>query len=57
MLWVIFTFAGLLGLQRSFGGELADRAIDGLLGSPIARESIYLGKALANLLFVLGSSR
>jgi len=54
VLWVIFTFAGLLGLQRSFGSELADRAIDGLLGAPVARESIYVGKALANLVFVVG---
>lgn len=52
VLWVIFTFAGLLGLHRSFGIELADRAIDGLLGAPIPREAIYLGKALANLVFV-----
>ena len=54
VLWVIFTFSGLLGLQRSFGSELADRAIDGLLGAPISREAIYLGKALANLVFVSG---
>jgi heme exporter protein B len=54
VLWVIFTFAALLGLQRSFASELADRAIDGLLGAPIARESIYLGKAAANLVFVSG---
>jgi heme exporter protein B len=54
VLWVIFTFAGLLGLQRSFGSELADRAIDGLLGAPVAREAIYLGKALANLVVVSG---
>lgn len=54
VLWVIFIFAALLGLQRSFGSELADRAIDGLLGAPVPRESIYLGKALANLVFVCG---
>ena len=54
VLWVIFTFSGLLGLHRSFGVEHADRAIDGLLASPIDREAIYLGKALANLAFVLG---
>ena len=54
VLWVIFTFSGLLGLHRSFGVEQADRAIDGLIASPIAREAIYLGKALANLVFVLG---
>ncbi len=52
VLWAIFTFSGLLGLQRSFGIEQADRAIDSLLGAPIQRESIYLGKAIANLVFV-----
>jgi heme exporter protein B len=54
VLWVIFTFSGLLGLQRSFGVEQADRAIDTLLGAPVSRHAIYLGKALANLLFVAG---
>ena len=54
VLWVIFTFAGLLGLHRSFAVEQADHAMDGLLGAPIGRESIVLGKALANLVFVLG---
>ena len=54
VLWVIFTFAALLGLQRSFSNELADRAVDALLGAPVARESIYLGKAIANLAFVVG---
>jgi heme exporter protein B len=52
VLWVIFTFSGLLGLHRSFGVESADRAIDGLLASPVSRESIFLGKAIANLAFV-----
>jgi len=54
VLWVIFTFSGLLGLHRSFGVEEADRAIDALLASPVDREAVFLGKALANLLFVLG---
>ena len=54
VLWVIFTFSGLLGLQRSFGVEHAERAIDGVLVSPVDREAIFLGKALANLLFVAG---
>jgi len=54
VLWVIFTFSGLLSLQRSFGVELADRAMDVLLLSPVDREAIFLGKALANLIFVSG---
>jgi len=52
VLWVTFTFAGLLGLQRSFGVETHERAIDALLVAPIEREAIYIGKALANAVFV-----
>lgn len=54
VLWIIFTFSGLLGLHRSFGVEAADHAIDGLLASPVSRHSIFLGKAIANLVFVAG---
>ncbi len=52
VLWVIFTFSGLLGLHRGFGVEHAERAMDALLSSPAPREAIYLGKAFANLVFV-----
>ncbi|HET7585117.1 MAG TPA: heme exporter protein CcmB [Gemmatimonadaceae bacterium] len=52
VLWVIFTFSGLLALQRSFSLELMDRAIDGVLSSPAPREAVYLGKVIANLVFV-----
>lgn len=52
VLWIIFTFSGLLGLHRSFGVEATDHAIDGLLASPVPRESIFLGKAIANFVFV-----
>ncbi|MFN9201615.1 MAG: heme exporter protein CcmB [Gemmatimonas sp.] len=54
VLGVIFTFSGLLGLNRSFGLELAERAYDGLLASQVSRESIFTGKVLANLAFVAG---
>jgi len=54
VLWVTFTFSGLLGLHRSFGVEQHDGAMDALLVAPVPRESIFLGKALANLAFVLG---
>src|SRR4026208_526578 len=36
VLWVIFTFSGLLGLHLSFGVELEEHAIDGLLASPVS---------------------
>jgi heme exporter protein B len=54
VLWALFVFSGMLGLHRSFGVEQADRAIDGLLASPVSREAIFAGKAFANLVFVLG---
>ncbi len=54
VLWVTFTFSGLLGLHRSFGVEAQDGAMDALLIAPVPRQAIFLGKALANLAFVLG---
>jgi heme exporter protein B len=54
VLWVIFTFAGLLGLNRAFSVEHADRALDALLASPVSREAVFAGKALGNLVFLLG---
>ncbi len=53
VLWVIFTFSGLLGLHRSFGVEQPTRAMDALLAAPVSREAIYLGKLIANLGFVI----
>lgn len=53
VLWVTFTFSGLLAMHRSFSVEQPDAAIDGLLASPIARESIFVGKAIASLVFVV----
>jgi heme exporter protein B len=47
--WVAVTFAGLLGLTRSFTLERENDCILGLLLSPCDRGAIYLGKMLANL--------
>jgi heme exporter protein B len=52
VLWVTFTFAAMLALNRAFQLELENQAIDGLLLSPASRTSFYLGKLLANLVFV-----
>src|SRR5881397_1809801 len=52
ILWVTFTFAAMLALNRAFQLELENQALDGLLLAPVSRSSIYLGKLLANLVFV-----
>ena len=53
VLWATFAFAGTLGLNRSMAFEKDGHALDGLLLAPVDRSAIYLGKALANLLFIL----
>ena len=52
ILWVTYTFAAMLALNRAFQLELENQALDGLLVAPISRTSLYLAKLLANCAFV-----
>jgi len=52
VLWVAFTFAGMLGLSRSFILESDQGCLEGLLLCPVDRSVIYFGKMLSNLLFI-----
>jgi heme exporter protein B len=52
VVWVVFTLSAILAVQRSFSIEQVERAGDALLVSPVDREAIYLGKAIANVIFV-----
>jgi len=52
VLWVAITFAGMLGLARSFVLERDQGCLDGLLLCPIDRSLLYLGKMLSNLAFI-----
>ena len=52
-LWVTFTFAAMLGLNRAFLLEQENRALDGILLTPVPRVGIFLGKLLGNLTFVV----
>ena len=53
VLWVTFTFAGTLGLNRSMAMEKDRGCLDGLLLAPVDRSALYFGKALGNLAFML----
>lgn len=53
MLWVAFTFAGILSLNRSFVAEKEENCLEGLMIAPVSREVIYAGKMLGSLLFML----
>ena len=51
-LWVTFTFAAMLGLNRAFLLEQENHALDGILLCPVPRTGVFLGKLLGNLVFV-----
>ena len=50
-LWVTFTFAAMVGLNRAFLLERENGAMDGMLLTPIPRTAIFVGKMGGNLLF------
>ena len=52
MLWVVFVFGALLGLNRSFAHEKDEGCLDGLLLCPVDRVTIFLAKMTANLVFL-----
>ncbi len=54
ILWVSFTFGGVLGLNRSFTIESARGNLQGLMLAPVGRDAIYFGKFLSNFLFMIG---
>ncbi len=55
LLWITYSFAGALVLNRSFAREMQNDCLDALIASPIPSSALFLGKALANfsLLFAV----
>ena len=51
--WVAFAFAGTLTMNRAFVLEKEQGGLEGLLLSPVSRDAIFLGKALASFLFMI----
>lgn len=53
IIWVAFGFTGIIGLGKSFLVELQNDCLENLQISPIPKGAVYLGKLLANLIFIL----
>ncbi|HRA01380.1 MAG TPA: heme exporter protein CcmB [Thermoflexales bacterium] len=53
ILWVTLVFAGTLGLSRSMLSEQLNGGFDALMLAPGDRMAVFIGKALANLVFTL----
>ena len=48
VLWIAFTFSGILGLNRSFSFEKENSAVEGIILAPVDRSAVYLGKLMSN---------
>ena len=53
LLWMTYTFAAALVLNRSFARELQNDCLDALIASPISSSALFVGKALANFVILL----
>jgi heme exporter protein B len=53
MLWVAYSFAGILGLNRSLSMETDNDCLQGLLLAPLSRSDLYLGKVAGNFIFTI----
>lgn len=53
IIWVAFAFTGIIGLGKSFTAELQNDCLEYFQLSPAPKGAIYLGKMMANLLFML----
>jgi heme exporter protein B len=52
ILWVAFTFAGILGLNRAFALEKDRGALEGLMLAPMDRSAVYLGKLISTFILM-----
>ncbi len=53
VLWVAFLFSGALTMNRSFLYEKENGCLSALMLAPLDRSSIYFGKMIGNLFFML----
>ena len=53
ILWASFAFAGVLAMSRAFAREREQGGLDGLLLTPVSRDSIFLGKAASIFIFMV----
>ncbi|SRR5579871_1983918 len=53
LLWMAFLFSGMLAMNQSFPREMHERTLHGLRTAPIPPASIFAGKFISNMAFVV----
>jgi heme exporter protein B len=53
LLWIVYSFAGMLVLNRSFARETANDCLAALTAAPVSGAAIFSGKLIANAALIL----
>lgn len=53
LLWVLYAFAGILILNRSFGREIPNGCLIGITAAPAGGGAVFMGKTIANVVLLL----
>lgn len=53
LLWLAYSFASALALNRTFARELQNDCLDALIAAPIAPSALFLGKAMGNFVLLM----
>ncbi|MEZ5366792.1 MAG: heme exporter protein CcmB [Bryobacterales bacterium] len=53
LLWIVYSFAGILVLNRSFARETANDCLSALVAAPVSGSAIFTGKLVANGVMIL----
>jgi len=53
LLWIVYSFAGMLVLNRSFARETANDCLAALTAAPVSGAAIFTGKLIANAAMIL----
>ena len=53
LLWIVYSFAGMLVLNRSFARETANDCLQALTAAPVSGAAIFTGKLIANAAMIL----
>jgi len=54
LLWLVYSFAGALIVNRGFARELTNDCLEALRASPVSASALFMGKTLAAFLILLG---
>ncbi len=53
LLWVVYLFAGVLVLNRSFARETANDCLGALVAAPLSGDALFLGKTVSSCVLIL----